>query len=166
MKTILYMATTANGMIAKKNLETPWSEEELGSYCNKVKEIGNVVVGNRTYPQFREVDFENMGNSLMVVLTRSKSLVDKEKIKFANSAEQAMDIIKKAGFDKVLVTGGAETNKEFMKYVDEIYLDIEPLIFGEGVPLFSPFELELKLELIDTKMINKNTIQLHYKVCK
>ena len=52
MKVTLYMAITANGMIARKNLETPWSDEEFNSYYEKVKEVGNVIVRSRTYPQF------------------------------------------------------------------------------------------------------------------
>lgn len=55
MKTILYMAMTANGMIAKKNNETSWSDEEFASYTGKVKEIGAFIVGNKTLPLFRYV---------------------------------------------------------------------------------------------------------------
>ncbi len=168
MKVTLYMAITANGMIARKNLETPWSDEEFNSYYEKVKEAGNVIVGSRTYPQFLDTDIESMGKPLMVVLTRSNKVSGKENVVFAQSATKALEIVKDKGFDQALVTGGGETNKAFLEtgLIDEIYLDIEPLVFGEGIPLFSPSNVELKLKLLETKKISDQTIQLHYKVVK
>jgi len=168
MKVILYMAITTNGMIARKNLETPWSDEEFTSYYEKVKEIGNVIVGSRTYPQFLESDIVSMGNPLMVVLTRSEKVSSKENVVFVSSATKALELIKDKGFEQALVTGGGETNKAFLEtgLIDEIYLDIEPLIFGDGIPLFSPSNVELKLKLLETKKISDQTIQLHYKVEK
>jgi len=168
MKVVLYMAITTNGMIARKNLETPWSDEEFTSYYEKVKEIGNVIVGSRTYPQFLESDIVSMGNPLMVVLTRSEKVSSKENVVFVSSATKALELIKDKGFEQALVTGGGETNKAFLEtgLIDEIYLDIEPLIFGDGIPLFSPSNVELKLKLLETKKISDQTIQLHYKVEK
>ncbi len=166
MKVILYMAITANGMIAKKDNTTPWSKEELAGYFGKVKEVGAFVVGNKTLPLFWESDFANMGNPLTVVMTRNKTLKETDKIKYVNSAEDAFGILEKNGFKTALVTGGAETNKAFAKYIDEIYLDVEPFIFGEGIPLFSPQDFEYNLKLIESKKLSPQTIQLHYKVKK
>lgn len=45
MKVVLYMATSINGYIATTNHETPWSDQEFESYSNKVKEVGNLVLG-------------------------------------------------------------------------------------------------------------------------
>ncbi len=50
--------------------------------------------------------------------------------------------------------------------VDEIYLDIEPFVFGSGIKLFADGEWENKLKLLGTKLLSRNTIQLHYKVIK
>ena len=97
MKVVLYMAITTNGMIARKNLETPWSDEEFTSYYEKVKEIGNVIVGSRTYPQFLESDIVSMGNPLMVVLTRSEKVSSKENVVFVSSATKALELIKDKG---------------------------------------------------------------------
>lgn len=159
------MAMTANGMIAKKNNETPWSEEEFASYTGKVKEIGAFIVGNKTMPLFRESDFAAMGHPLTIVLTKGTHK-STDKTKYVNSPQEAYSILEKAGFNIALVTGGAETNTAFAKHIDEIYLDIEPYMWGEGIPLFSPTDFEFDLELIDFKKLNKNTIQLHYKIIK
>jgi dihydrofolate reductase len=168
MKVILYVATTINGMLAAKDNRTPWSNEELKSFFENVQKAGNVIVGRKTLPLFFETDLADMGNPLVIVLTKDSSLKDKENVRFVNSPKVALEVLEKAGFESALITGGGETNGAFLKenLIDEIYLDVEPFIFGGGIPLFSPSEVELNLELIDQKMINKNTVQLHYKVIK
>ena len=50
------------------------------------------------------------------------------------------------------------------RLINEIYLDVEPLIFGEGIQVIAPSEFEYELELLEVKNLNKNTIQLHYIV--
>ncbi|KKR60734.1 MAG: hypothetical protein UT99_C0008G0003 [Candidatus Curtissbacteria bacterium GW2011_GWA2_40_31] len=37
---------------------------------------------------------------------------------------------------------------------------------GKGIKLFAESDLETRLELLETKMLSKNLIQLHYKVIK
>lgn len=168
MKVVLYMAITANGYIAKKNNDTPWSAEEFTSYYNQVKKAKHVIVGNKTYPLFRESDFADMGHPLVLVLTRNKSLTGKGKVKYVNSPQQALKLLESEGFKQALVTGGGETNKAFLEQglIDEIYLDVEPLIFGDGLSLFSSLDFECQLELLGTKKLNPHTLQLHYRIVK
>lgn len=168
MKVILYMAMTVNGLIAKKNNKTEWSDEEWKSYRDMVRKTGNLTTGRITYPLYEKSNFSDMNNPLVVVLTSDISKADSEKVKYANSAKKAIEILEKYGFKTTLVAGGGKTNTSFLqeKLIDEIYLDVEPMIYGEGIPLFSPSDTELKLELLETRKISKNTIQLHYKVIK
>jgi dihydrofolate reductase len=109
-----------------------------------------------------------MGNPFVVVLTSKNSGVKSEKLAYANYPQEALEILEKQGFEKALVAGGGKTNRSFLKenLIDEIYLDVEPMIYGEGISLFNSTNSKLDLELIGQKMLNKNTIQLHYKVIK
>ena len=40
----------------------------------------------------------------------------------------------------VVVTGGSKMNSSFAKsgLIDEVILNVEPVIIGEGIPLFDP----------------------------
>jgi len=168
MKVVLYMAITANGMIAKNNNNVEWSNEEGKTYYAKVKEFGNLITGRITYPLYDLSDFSDMGNPFVVVLTKSRRHKDKDRVKYANSPNTALNILKQNGFRVALVAGGAKTNSSFLKedLIDEIYLDIEPLIYAKGIELFFPIDADLKLKFLDQKMLNKNTIQLHYKILR
>ena len=162
------MATSLNGYIAKKNNETPWSESEWKSYSKIVKSIGNIIIRWNTYKIMKESDeFNSINNPLTIILTNQK-LPPKNNFIFVNSPTKALDILKEKGFKKVLISGGKKLNTSFLKknLIDEIYIDVEPFIFGKGIKLFSEVAIYKNLELLETKLLSKNSIQLHYKVSK
>ena len=170
MKTILYMAITANGYIARKNDETPWSKEEWESFFSKVKEAKNIVLGRKTFEMMKSNgNLAEIGDIFIVVVSdKIKNKSDDTNCLFVNSPGQAVESLKEKGFVEAFVAGGGILNSSFMKQglVDEIYLDIEPFVFGDGVRLFSENDFEANLELLSIKNLSKNVLQLHYRVIK
>ncbi|MDP2630172.1 MAG: dihydrofolate reductase family protein [Candidatus Uhrbacteria bacterium] len=166
MKTTLYMAMTVNGFIAKEDDETPWSEEEWRSFAGFVEQSRNLIIGRKTYELMREANqFEKIGNPFAVVLSGSEEEV-KEGFVFVKSPSDALKALEEKGFDCALIGGGALTNTVFIKQglIDEIILDIEPMIFGKGITLFAGEDFETRLEFIEMKKLSGNTIQLRYRV--
>jgi dihydrofolate reductase len=167
MKTILYMASTINGYIATRDNETPWSDEEWQAYEKLVKGKGNMVIGRRTFELMDEEDsLDKLGVDVVVV--SSSSLKPKSKVFVVNSPVDAIKYLSEKGHKNILLGGGGSLNASFMKenLVDEVILDIEPQIFGDGIKLFSEFEGSVKLELENIKNLSKNLLRLHYKVIK
>ncbi len=164
------MAITANGYIARKNDETPWSKEEWGSFFSKVKEAKNIVLGRKTFEMMKSNgNLKEIGDPLVIVVSnKMKNNLDNPNYLFVNSPEQAIETLKEKGFNEVFIAGGAALNSSFMQkgLVDEIYLDIEPFVFGDGVKLFSENDFEANLELLSIKNLSKNVLQLHYRVIK
>lgn len=159
MKVVLYMTITPNGMIAPKDgralFNSKASEKDLGKLAKK---IGCVVYGKNSY------DSEPIKNALNVVLTHDKNLKsDKKEFRFmSKEPTELLRYLEKLGYKEVLIIGGAKTNTEFADLIDEIYLNIEPLFFGSGVPLFAPSSFQSKLKLLETKKLSEQTVQLHY----
>jgi dihydrofolate reductase len=174
MKVVLYMAITPNGMIAKENDNTGWvTETEWVSFSGMIKESGNMIIGRRTYDvMLKNDEFKQSGLEKIktVVLSSEKTLHvhDKESISVAKSPKEAIGILQGQGFETIMVCGGGGLNSSFIKenLVDEIYLDIEPIVFGKGTSLFREADFEANLELIETKKLSPNEIQLHYRVRK
>ncbi len=167
MKVVLYMAITANGYIAKENNETSWSDEEWKSFSEKVKEIKNLIIGRKTFEIMeQEKEFKKIDNPFTVVVSDKKE--NNSNFEFVSSPEQALNLLKEKGFSEVLVAGGGMLNSSFLQkgLVDEIYLDVEPFLFGKGIKLFAENDFETNLELLETKQLSKNTIQLHYRILK
>lgn len=166
MKIILYMAITANGYIAKENDETPWSKDEWKEYVGNAKKTHCMIIGRRTYDIWDKTELTNLG--IPVLVLSKKINKSQNNIFFIKSIKEALEVIKSNKYLEVMIAGGGKVNGEFFKrgLIDELFLDVEPFIFGQGIPLFSPCVNESKLELLDSKKIGKNGMQLHYKVLK
>ncbi len=173
VKVILYLATTPNGMIATIDDDTSWvTETEWAGFSGMIKKAGNMVVGRRTYEvmlkndEFNKSDFNKIK---IIVLSGSTVKVHNSKlVSIAKSPQEALNALEKQGFKTIMVCGGGRLNASFMRenLIDEIYLDIEPIMIGRGIRLFTEADFERKLELIKAKELSKNEIQLHYKVKK
>ena len=164
MKVILYMAMSADGYIAKPDDDTPWSDDEWESFSSKVKNAGNIIIGRRTYEIMNDKDeFEKIGDPYVIVISNSLDVS-----KCVRSPEDAIRILREKGYDKALVAGGSRLNASFLKQglIDEIYLDIEPIILGKGIRMFDGEMQESKMQLLETKRLSQDSIQLHYKVVK
>lgn len=169
MKIILYMTMTANGYIAKEDDETPWSDIVWESYCEFVKKRGNIVVGKRTYEIMKEAnEFEKLGFPITVVVSDSTGDEGADKIFFVSSPKEAVAVMKEKGMDEMVVGGGSTLNTGFLEdgLLDEIYLDIEPRLFGKGIKLFSDTDISVNLRLCEVAKLSKDVIRLHYRVLK
>jgi dihydrofolate reductase len=168
MKTILYMSMTANGYIARENGDTPWSREVWDGYYEFVKKRGNIILGRKTYDELaKEANgFEKIGYPFTVVVSNSTQHADDPNAVFVSSPKDALAAVRQKGFDEVVIGGGGTVNAGFLKdgLIDEISLDIDPLLFGKGIKLFADTDAEAKLELLQVDHLSKNTIQLRYKV--
>jgi dihydrofolate reductase len=161
----LYMAISVNGCIATTDERTPWSEEVWDSYHKIVSRFKNMIVGRRTYEIMKEVnEFETLKNPITLVITSDKAAANYNNIVFVSTPELALKELAERNFSTALVAGGSRLNQAFLQkgLINEIYLDIEPFIFGNGLPLFSPSKKELNLSLQSVNRIGKNTVQLHY----
>ncbi|HYC34657.1 MAG TPA: dihydrofolate reductase [Candidatus Paceibacterota bacterium] len=168
MKVILYMAMTANGLIAKKDDDTSWiSKEEWDSYSAFIKKTGNCVVGRRTYHILtNQPEFSELKNISLIVLSTENFETKASNHIIANSPKEALE--KLADFSEVVVAGGGITNAAFLSenLVDEIVLDVEPVMFSKGLPLAYGKDFDKKLKLLKTKPVGESGIQLHYEVVK
>ncbi len=171
MKVILYMAITPNGYIAKSDGDSEWtSREDLKSFHEESKKAGNVIIGKNTYEYASKKGFFPFPDVLNIVVAK-ENIENKwaDKVLFLNQTpKEVLKTLEGKGFETAFLAGGGQLNSSFMKegLVDEIYLDVEPLVFGKGIKLFTDNDFEYQLQLLDYKKLNENTIQLHYKVKK
>ena len=167
-KVILYMAISLNGFIAKSNDDTSWiSKEEWDSYSLAVRTAGNLIVGHRTYNILtKQPEFSEFKDVKLVVVAEENFQTLTSNHLVAHSPKEALELLK--GFKEVVVAGGGALNASFAEenLVDEIFIDIEPIIFGKGIPLFRDKDFVRNLKLVEQKKISENEIQLHYEVLK
>ncbi len=170
MKVILYMALTVNGMIAKEDGNSEWvSEEDTTSFVAMCQKTKAVIMGRHTYDVLSPDDLP-LKEGLQIVMTNNKVLrTENQTVVFTNKEpKEVLSMLEKKGYQEACVIGGSQTVSQFMKerLIDEVYFDIEPLLFGKGMPLFQDVDFEYNLQLLDIKKLNEHTIQLHYKIVK
>lgn len=171
MKTILYMGISVNGYIANKDGNSQFtSEEDLKGFYKNSKSAGNIIMGKNTYLDALKQGYFPFPDALNIVITHEE-IENKwgDKALFINRLpKDVIGMLEKKGFHTAFLAGGGQLNSSFIQdnLIDEIYLDVEPLIFGKGIPVFAPKDFEVELQLLEIKKLNSDTVQLHYKVVK
>ncbi|MDO8676602.1 MAG: dihydrofolate reductase family protein [Candidatus Azambacteria bacterium] len=171
MKTILYMGISANGYIAKADGNSEWtSDENLKGFYEHSKKAGNIIMGKNTYLVALQYGYFPFPDSLNIVVSHEqiKNTWGDNVIVTSDSPKEILSMLEQKGFTEAFLAGGGQLNTSFAKekLIDEIYLDVEPVILGQGIKIFADADLEFWLELLDFKKLNSNTVQLHYRVIK
>ncbi|OGD08898.1 hypothetical protein A2397_01390 [Candidatus Amesbacteria bacterium RIFOXYB1_FULL_44_23] len=171
MKVIFYIASSVNGCIADVSGETNWTKESNASYISMCQSAGAIVMGRKTYEEYLTLpdsDWPNQHGPTVVLTSQPKLTKNKFESYLAKTPVDAINLFKELGKREVIIIGGNQTWTSFMRnnLVDEIYIDIEPVAFGNGKALFQGADFDVRLELLESKSLNSHTIQLHYLIAK
>ncbi len=165
------MGISVNGYIAKVDGNSEWtSEEDLRGFYDNSKKAGNVIMGKNTYLAASKAGYFPFPDALNIVVSH-ESIENKwgDKVLVTEkSPKEILALLERQGFTTAFLAGGGLLNTSFAKegLIDEIYLDIEPLVIGQGIPVFSTAGFEFALKLLETTKLNSHTVQLHYSVIK
>ncbi len=173
MKVIVIFVTTLDGKITKwGDLHVMrWSSPEDQKYFRAIwNDSPLIIMGSSTF------DFDPIKpsrKSLLHIMTRNP---EKYKIyevpgELEFSSETPRELVKRFGsqFEQMLVVGGPHVATSFFKdgQVDELWLTLEPKIFGEGGNFAVGADLDVELSLISMERMNdRGTLILRYQVIK
>lgn len=175
MRVSAAMVSSLDGRIT--NGDTPgshtWASPEDQAIFNGLKQSHDLVVmGSSTYEIAKPVIHPDVEHP-RVVLTGDPDRYQADMqpgIEFITATpQQVIDQAVQDGHERVLLVGGAQTNAGFFDagLVDELYLTVEPVIFGKGIPLTQELQQPLNLELVGSRHLNvQGTMLLHYIVQK
>jgi dihydrofolate reductase len=147
MRTVVYMAIAANGAVANHQGDTPWGDASWENYIAAVDAAGNILMGRVTYDDMTK-DPAVFDPGVKIVVVSSQPAPLGARAEFVASPQAALELLKDQ--PTVLVSGGPRlvTSMLEQNLIDEIHLDVEPIILGGGVPLI-PARLERHLTLLD-----------------
>ena len=160
------MAMTADGKIAKTSDHFPdWtSKEDKKYFFEKTKKHGVILMGEKTFKTFPKP----LPGRLNVVFTLEKNPPEIEGVKWVSGEpEKVLEELEKMGYKSAILGGGAYLNTQFLKkkLIDEIWLTIEPKIFGDGLGVFGG-DFNQDLKMISLEKINENSVVSKYQVLK
>lgn len=165
MKVFIIAAMSVDGFIGlSSDHMADWtSKEDKQLFVTLTKEARVMVMGSNT--------FRTLGRGLpgrkTVVYSKSMSLEGVEGDVEVSELEPA-ELLKKLeeeGYSSVAICGGAQIYGLFLRagVVTDLYLTIEPILFGAGIPLAKDIEVT-KLTLVESRLLNSQSILLHYAV--
>lgn len=174
MKVIMIMLSSVDGKITKgndQNIYTWTSSEDQKYFFSEIKKNNLIVMGRKTYEASKPVIKLEKGK-LRIVLTHNPKKYFKQSVmgQLEFSDETPKELVKRLstlGYKKILLVGGGNINGLFLKQnlVNELYLTVEPKIFGLGKSIIEGQLLNKSLQLINVKKLNKiGTLLLKYKI--
>ena len=174
MRTILIFVSTLDGKITK------WGDPKIRSWSSKNDQdyfdtIWNdtrvVIMGSGTY---NPDPVKPSSEHLFIVMTKQQDKYQMEEragqLEFTgDSPSFLIKRFEKEGEEKILVVGGPHIATAFLKeqLIDELWLTIEPKIFGIGAGFVTEEKLDIDLNLLSSEKINdQGTLITKYRVIR
>ncbi len=167
MKTILWATLTANGNYQRNDPEHPPRPEALSDFAAHVAATRNFIVGRKTFEGFaarqpapRTTPDSAVGSATIVVVS-SKAPPG---VAAVRSPEEALGLLRERGFEAALIAGGEKLHNAFLAadLVDELVLNVAPVLEDEGFKLILPRAQHRTLSLLETKPLGGGVVQLRY----
>ncbi|HYC83333.1 MAG TPA: dihydrofolate reductase family protein [Candidatus Paceibacterota bacterium] len=162
IKTFIIAAQTADGFIARDHEHgADWtSKEDKKLFVELTKRAGVVIMGSKTY--------ETIGRPLQdrLNIVYSKSGKHYEGVEMTSKPpRELLAELEQRGFTEAAICGGASIYRLFLEAgaVHEIYLTVEPQLFGQGVSLFDK-PVEVKLNLKNLERLGSDAILMQYEI--
>lgn len=178
-KIIVYIATSADGFIARKDGGVDWLDRPRpkGNYGMGEfhKSIDAILLGRKTYDFV--VQFVKEGKSIPKSDHEPKHFVFSRRPprKVLPGFEFVKEPIKafakrlrsQKGKD-IWMMGGGGILGSFLDEgeIDEFIIHVIPVLIGEGIPLIAPRHRTVPLKLLSTKKYSDGVVRLHYAVSK
>ncbi|MBM6589039.1 dihydrofolate reductase family protein [Brevibacterium sp. RIT 803] len=176
-RVIVHATVTVDGFLAKADGGIDWmfgrpSAPEDDAVVEKV--IGRIgaVVGGANKTQTIEDDEIPYGGMLKVpvyLMTHTaREPIERDGTMFTfvvDDIGQAIEMAKRAAGEKWVSLLGGSISRQCLRlgFVDEIHLDVAPVLIGEGISLFAGLGQQIELERIETSAFASETHQ-RYRV--
>jgi len=171
-KFIVYVATSADGFIARRDGSVDWldSPRLKGDHGMGVfyRTIDTCVMGRKTYEQAVKFGMaDGYSGKSNYALSRTLTKAASKKVTFIRDDVAAFaERLRAENGKHIWLVGGAELIGGFLDagVVDEFVLHVIPHMIGEGIPLMSPRHRDVPLKLSSCRAFGDGVVMLHYSV--
>ena len=165
-KIILFIASSLDGFIAKRNGNVDWlfMDADYG-YSKFYSKVDTVIMGRKTYEKALEFEKHPFKGKKAYVFTRKSSLKAKN-IDLVSDPVTFTKKLKGLSGNNIWLVGGSDIISILMnaELVDKIVVSIHPILLGKGIPLFQNIKKEINLSLAKSVKFDSGLLQLHYDV--
>ena len=182
---IFFMHTSLDGFVAGPNGEMNWikvDEEMFDFVATMTEQADTALYGRVTYemmqsywpkageqPNASKHDKEhsawyNKVSKIVLSKTISEKGLDNTVV-ISDQLADKINKIKKQDGKNILIFGSPRASQSLLNQglIDEFWLFVNPIIVGQGMPLFKDITETTKLKLVESKTFACGVIALHYK---
>jgi dihydrofolate reductase len=164
------VANSLDNFIARKDHAVDWllwNKEVAAITADFWKTIDTVVMGRKTYEVALKSGMTSYPGVKNYVFSRTMKGRPDEGTEIVS--EDAAKFVRKLRRQKgkgICVMGGGELAKSLLEahLIDEIGLNIHPVLLGSGIPLFLPMARQLDLQLLECRPLKNGCVFLRYRV--
>ncbi len=183
-KLIFFMHASLDGLVAGPNGEMDWIkvDDELFDFVGTMTDQADCALYGRVTYQMMESYWPNAGKQpsaskheiehsrwynkvSKIVLSRTIKETGLKNTKvIGDNISETINKIKQQEGKNILIFGSPSASNSLLKkgLIDEFWIFVNPILLGQGIPLFKDISERVKLSLIETKTFDIGVIALHY----
>jgi dihydrofolate reductase len=171
MKTTVYVGTSLDGFIARKDGDIDWlvkyqNKEVHDSYNEFISRIDAMVIGRGTYEKVLSFPVWPYEKKVFVLSTSLKQIpetLNEKATLVAMKPAALLYYLSDKGFSNIYVDGG-KVIQSFLRedLIEELIITRVPELIGTGIPLFGYIDNDLQFEHIKTSIYSDGLVKSHY----
>jgi dihydrofolate reductase len=173
---IYHVATTADGFIADLNGVADnsiflYDNEHVPDFISAIQQYDAVLMGGKTYeygfqfgkkpgePGYDGIKHYIFSKSLEFESNEEVELIKDNAVEFIRNLKQTVN-------QKIWLCGGGQLAGSLLDYelIDTLILKVNPVMIGEGIPLFGSSKKKIHLELMELKKYENGVVLPKYKI--
>lgn len=171
MRTVTFGAACSLDLyIAREDGAVDWLQwtDEVASITGELwKTLDTVIMGRKTYEvavQSGTTSYPGMKNYVF-----SRTLIespDKNVQIVRDDASEFVAGLKREPGKGICVMGGGELARSLFEadLIDEVGMNIHPVVLGSGIPFFHPMSRQMDLELRENRTLKNGCVYLLYRI--
>jgi len=174
-KTVLYIATSLDGFIARPDgnldwltsIPQPMTGDDYG-YTDLLNSIGTTIMGRKTYDEIIDfgIDWPYIGlNSFVITTNKELKIQSPDTNILSEDLKSFVNDLKQKTEKDIWLIGGGQIITRFINedLLDKMIITVIPKIIGEGIPLFARKPKETNWKLTETKSFETGVVNLTYE---
>ena len=163
-------ANSVDNFIARTDHATDWlvwDDEVAAISAEYWKTVDTVVMGRKTYEVALKMGTTSYPGAKNYVFSRTLPKQPGAEVEIiADDAAQFVRTLKSQPGKGICVLGGGELAHSLFQadLIDEVGLNIQPVLLGAGIPLFHALSRQVNLELIECRPLKSGSVFVKYRV--
>jgi dihydrofolate reductase len=172
VKTNVFIGTSLDGFIARKNGDIDWlvpfaDPEVNAGYEEFIKDIDAVVIGRGTFETVLSFPSWPYAQKVFVLSTTLKEVPDDVKSKatlVSMKPRELLTFLSREGYSNIYVDGG-KVIQNFLREdrIDELIISRVPILLGSGISLFGYVEGEQTFRHLETRIYSNGLVRSRYE---